>query len=194
VSQPVARRSLWKRRPTRAKAGHARPGQIPFALAELPVREKNAFAPMARHPSMGSVVEMKDRSVAKARIAAVNTWAVSTPRSWGKSYGASGVTGQVAPVVQGASTACVKGGSCVIDLNSLRSVPSHLSDRAVVGHVTSGGADPGAGVAEEAHPGGVVLPFVGVPGVLDGAEDPLGVGHHDGHASVWGGEGGDAAG
>ena len=45
-------------------------------------------------------------------------------------------------------------------------------------------ADPGAGVAEHAHPGGIVAPAVGMPGKRHGAEDPLGVRHEDGESAV----------
>ena len=55
-------------------------------------------------------------------------------------------------------------------------------------------ADPLPGVAEELEPRGVFLsaPGGGGPALLDGAEDALGVGHHDGHAAGGGREGGHA--
>ena len=47
-------------------------------------------------------------------------------------------------------------------------------------------------VAEEAHPGAVLAPAVGVPGHLDRAEDALGVGHDDREAAVGGRDARDA--
>ena len=47
-------------------------------------------------------------------------------------------------------------------------------------------------IAEHAHPSAVFTPVIGIPGVLHGAEYPLGVRHHDGDAAVAGGQTGDA--
>jgi hypothetical protein len=51
---------------------------------------------------------------------------------------------------------------------------------------------PGAGVAEEAHPGGLVGPAVGMPGERDRAEDALGMRHEDREAPVGRRDRGDA--
>lgn len=53
-------------------------------------------------------------------------------------------------------------------------------------------AHPGAGVAEDAHPGRLVGPALGMPGERDGAEDALRVRHEDREAPVGRGDRGDA--
>jgi hypothetical protein len=52
--------------------------------------------------------------------------------------------------------------------------------------------DPGAGVAEHAHPGRLVGPALGMPRERDGAEHALGMRHEDGEAAVGRRDGGDA--
>lgn len=52
--------------------------------------------------------------------------------------------------------------------------------------------DPGAGVAEHAHPGRIVGPALGMPREQHRAEHALGVRHEDGEAAVGRGDGGDA--
>ena len=58
----------------------------------------------------------------------------------------------------------------------------------------NGSADPGARVAEHAHPRRIVGPVLGMPREQHGAEDALGMGHEDGETAVGRGDRRDALG